>query len=441
MRKFLAGVAAAVLAFAAQPGAYGAQVSFTSAPAGAKVLVDGELIGSTVQSLWTDLSAGPAHHVQFALDGYETVDEYLVLTEGSHIVKHADMVPLKGLLLVTTEPEGAEISLDGYSLGETPRLITSLNAKDTHNLVLRKTGYQDRKLEVRFDGRNPLVRNVNLVLDSGVINITSEPAGVEVTLNGISRGTTPVTVSGIPKGRASVTLRREGYIEELREIAVNAGDVQDLFVTMRAQPGTLKLTSVPEGARFYIDDEAQGRGPVFAKGLAPKTYSVRAEMDGYGTVERMISVGRGETVAEEFKLVSILGSLEIRTMPAEASVYVDGKFCGVTKSGGGDGKTEASETLIIPNLKDGEHTLVVKCQGHAEIVRHPVVEASKATQVNIKLKRVFTPDIRLVTATGTIEGVLVSSDPLSYVVEVSLGITRSISRDTVRSVEPILQEK
>ena len=431
---FAAAFAAATLPPAASPAA---QISFTSTPSGARVLVDGTLVGNTAQPLWTDVTAGVAHRLQFVLDGYETVDDYVTLTEGAHVARHEDMVPVKGLLLVTTEPAGAEISLDGYSLGETPRLVTSLNAKDVHSLMLRKTGYQNRKLEVRFDGRAPLVRNVNLVLDSGVVKITSEPAGADVTLNGIARGQTPLSVSGIPKGRVSITLARPGYVAETREIAINAGDVQDLFVAMRPQPGMMRLTSVPDGARFYIDDEAQGKAPVIARDLVPKSYRVRAELDGYGTVERFISVGRGEVVAEEFRLVSVLGSLEVRTMPADASVYVDGKFCGVTKAGGAD----ASDTLIVPNLKDGEHTLVIKCQGHAEVVKHPVVEATKATQVNVKLKRVFTPDIRLVTATGTIEGVLVSSDANAYIIEVSMGITRSISRDTVRSVEPILQTK
>ena len=440
MMKSITRFAAAAVAGLLAVAAAGSQVTFTSAPSGAKVFLDGKLVGSTAQSLWTDVSAGETHHVRFAMDGYETVDDFISVTEGAHVAKHADMMPVKGLLLVTTNPEGAEISLDGYSLGETPRLITTLNAKDVHDLVLRKTGYQDRKLEVRFDGRNPLVRNVNLLLDSGVINVTSSPAGAEVTLNGIVRGKTPVQVSGIPKGRVSVTLTKPGYEDELREMAVKAGDEQDLFVTLKERPGTLKLVSAPEGARFYIDDEAQGRGPVVAKGLAPKSYRVRAELDGYGTVEKTVSVGRGAVVVEEFRLSCILGSLEVRTIPADASVYVDGKFCGVTKPAGGDKPDEASETLIIPNLKDGEHTLVVKCQGHAESVRHPVVEASKATQVNVKMKRVFTPNIRLVTATGTIEGVLVSSDQTSYIVEVSMGIKRSILRSTVRSVEPILQQ-
>jgi len=415
-----------------------ARVDFTSLPEGASVTVDGELRGVTPLKAF-DLELDRPHHVRFTMKDYEPADDFFTLGEGAYVTRHAELKPVKGLLLVTTDPAGAELSLDGYSLGETPRLLTTLDAKDVHRLLVRKTGYQDRKLEVRFNGRSPVVQHINMVLDSGVVTITSEPAGAEATLNGISRGPTPVTVSGIPKGRVSVTLKKDGYETAVREISVNAGDSQELFVSLEALPGKLVLTSVPDGARFYVNDEAQGKGPLDVPGLKPGSYRIRAEMDGYGPVERTVSVDKGQTVSEEFRLESVLGSLEVRTIPVGATVYVDGRNCGTTKS---DNPTaEASDVLVVPNLKEGEHTLLVKCAGYAEVVKHPVVSVSKATQANLKLKRVFTPDVRIVTATGTIEGVMVSSDATAILVEVSMGITRSIPRDVIRSVEMIEPER
>ena len=209
---------------AAAPLSAGVQVEFTSTPEAAGVFIDGRLRGSTPLVLrGAELEVGRRHHLRFSKEGYEDVDMFFAARDGDRFVQHAELVPQKGLLLVTTEPEGAEISRDGYSLGTTPRLVTSLNAKDVHTLVIRKAGYQDRKLEVRFNGRRPLVRNVSLVLDSGVLKIGSSPAGAEVTVNGISRGPAPVTVTGIPKGRVALSVKKEGYRPFMREISVNAG--------------------------------------------------------------------------------------------------------------------------------------------------------------------------------------------------------------------------
>jgi hypothetical protein len=258
-------------------------------------------------------------------------------------------------------------------------------------------------------------------------------------LNGIPRGVTPATVAGIPKGRMSVTLKKDGYKTETRELAVNAGDSQNLFVTMKEIPGTLRLTSVPDGARFYVDDEAQGKGPVTVTSVRPGERRVRAELEGFGTIEKILNVGRGETLAEEFRMENVLGTLEVRTSPPGATVFVDGRHCGVSRSD--DPKAETSDVIVVQGLEAGEHTLIVKRSGYAEAVKHPTVENKKTTALKVVLRRVFKPNVRIVTATGSIEGVLVSSDATNVFVEYPMGITQSISRDVIRTMELIEEEE
>ena len=434
MRRFAALVAALVAA--GSLSAY-VQVDFTCSQEEASVFIDGQLRGKTPLVLrGSEIEVGRRHHLRFAKDGFEESDMFFTARDGDRLVKHAELAPLKGLLLVTTEPAGAEISKDGYSLGTTPRLVTSLNARDVHTLVIRKAGYQDRKLEVRFNGRRPLVHNVSLVLDSGVLKIGSAPDGAEVTVNGVARGRTPATVTGIPKGRVSVAVRKDGYKPFVREIPVNAGDEQNIFAELAPLPGALSITSVPEGARVYIDGEFRGKSPVSATDLAPRLYRVRAELDGYSAEEAMLDVGIGETVKREFRLASNLGSLEIRTTPPGAIVTVDGRLYGTTSSSVQNAET--SDVFVVPGLKAGEHTVIVKKYRYAEEVQHPVVEVAKATAVNVKMVRKFTPNVRIEMSTGeVVKGELVSRDATMYTVMVSLTQQRIIPCGNVRSVTPI----
>ena len=426
---------------AAAPLSAGVQVEFTSTPEAAGVFIDGRLRGSTPLVLrGAELEVGRRHHLRFSKEGYEDVDMFFAARDGDRFVQHAELVPQKGLLLVTTEPEGAEISRDGYSLGTTPRLVTSLNAKDVHTLVIRKAGYQDRKLEVRFNGRRPLVRNVSLVLDSGVLKIGSSPAGAEVTVNGISRGPAPVTVTGIPKGRVALSVRKEGYKPFTREISVNAGDEQDIFAELVPLPGALAITSVPEGARVYVDGEFRGKSPVSVADLSPRQYRVKVELDGFYAQEAMLDVGIGKTVKREYRLVSNLGSLEIRTTPPDAIVTVDGRMCGTTTASAPNATT--SDVLVVGGLKAGEHTLIVRKYRYAEVVQHPVVAVSKATTVNVKMARKFTPNVEIVMTTGeVIKGELVSRDEKMYTVMVSLTQPRTIPCDSVKTVKPIAEKQ
>jgi hypothetical protein len=362
--------------------------------------------------------------------GYVERDRFFNTSEGPFIEKSEVLEEIKGILLLKTEPEGCNITVDGVSLGQTPRLITTLAAKDVYKIRLSKAGYQDQVINVRFDGRVPLVREEKLVLASGVVDIMSEPNGADVIVNGIERGKTPVKVSGIPKGVATVVLRMEGFADKKVELKVNAGDVQTLSAALDRLPGTLHLISVPEGARFYLNGEARGKGPLAISGLPPGEYKVRAELEGYGVEERTVAIGNGESAREEFKLSNVMGRIEIRSSPPGAQIIFDGRLVGVTKSQ--NDSSEFSDVFPLENVLEGEHTLVMKKEGYAESVRHPKIKNSKTSVANVRLRRIFTPNVEIVTARGEYRGVLVSRTPTEVVIEVSLGITRSFPQSEIR---------
>lgn len=430
MKRFFALlIAMAALAAHAQESK-AIRCDFTSQPDGANVVVDDVVRGVTPITLY-DLGPGK-HHVRFEMEGYEGVDEFLFLREGGMFQKNAVLNPVKGLLLVTTEPEGCDISLDGLSLGRTPRLIASLDAKDVYRLLLQKPGYQPRTVEVKFSGRTPLVRHEDLIVDSGIIEVTSDPAGADVVVNGQPRGTTPATVRDVPKGRATVTLRKQGFGEETRELAMVAGETQTLFVKLSGLPGTMSLTSVPEGARFYVNDMPQGKGPISLTNLSPGSYTIRVEMDGFATTTKTIELENGASVTQEFRLENVMGRIEVRTIPVGVQVLLDGNPVGTTKAK--DPDVAASDVLAVENVREGEHTLILRCDGYAEVVKHPVVENQKTQTVNVRLKRVFSPDVEILTDSGAYRGVLISNTPSGVEVEVSLGISRTFQHSEIRKL-------
>lgn len=438
MRGFLLGFVFAALSLAAFGEQQPTRVSITSQPQGASVIVDGQDRGTTPITLF-DLKPG-RHHLKYRLAGYVERDRFFNTNEeGPFIEKSEVLVEEKGLLLIKTDPAGCDIAIDGVSVGQSPRLITHLAAKDTYSVRLRKAGYQDQTITVRFEGRKPVVREEKLVLASGTLDVMSDPPGAEVMINGIVRGKTPLKVTEIPKGRAVVKFRLDGFADESRELSVNAGDKQTLSVMLTGLPGTLQLSSVPEGARFYVNDEPRGKGPLAIPGLKPGDYVVRAELAGYGTMTKTITIANGGSANEEFRLSNTMGRLEVRTSPAGVTVNLDGHVAGVTKSAGRD--VEFSDVLAIENILEGEHTLVLTKEGYSEMVGHPKIESNKTSQYRLRLRRIFVPDVEIVTARGTYTGVLVSNSPEAVVVEVSLGITRSFPRDEIREINFLTSRK
>ncbi|MBP5284699.1 MAG: PEGA domain-containing protein [Kiritimatiellae bacterium] len=404
---------------------------FSSRPDGASVVVDGRLRGTTPLTLY-DIAPG-FHTVHYELDNYDGDDDSFTVTgEGGYVQKHAALEPVKGLLLVTSEPEECEISLDGLSLGMTPRLITSLDAKDAYRLLVQKPGYQQRFIEVKFNGRTPLVKHVDLIVDAGMLDITSDPSGAQVTINGIQRGKTPLKVKDVPKGRATVTLSKPGFDDETRELSMTAGESQTLFIRMNGQPGSLRLSSVPDGARFYVNGDPAGKSPVRLDRLKPGKYKVRAELEGYGNLTKNITVDNGSDVSEEFRLESVMGRIEIRTSPPGVQVFFDGRNLGATKGKPG---AENSDVFAIENVVEGEHTVELKCRGYADVVKHPDVESKSTETVNVKMKRIFSPDVEITTDHGKYRGMLKSNTDAGVVIEVQMGIERTFPRSEIRGLD------
>lgn len=429
MRLIAAFLALAALTASAADSVRSCRIDFTSQPKGADIILDGQLKGVTPMAV-LDVTPGE-HNVRFDLKNHEPSEQFFTAQSGGFATIHGALKPMKGLLLVQTEPAGCDIAIDGVSLGHSPKLVTSLDASVPHKMVIQKPGYQSRTVEVKFTGRTPLVRNEKLLLDSGVLFVSTDPAGAEVTVNGIMRGKAPIKVTDIPRGRSTVTLLIPGYEPEVREVVLNAGDNENLFVSMRPKPGTLWLSSVPEGARFYVNGEVKGRGPLALNSLTPGNYVVRAELEGHGTLEKKITIGYGQTINEEFRLEHIIGRLEVKSCPIGAQVLVDGHVVGVTKSDNPD--AEYSDVLAIEGLTSGEHVVTFRKDGFAEVVKHPIIEPSKTVQLSSgRMKRFFKPNVEIVTSSGTYRGVLVENSPDMIVIEVQMGIARSFPKVDVQ---------
>ena len=430
--RFLLPLAVALLSALAQAQQrvpLNARADFTSHPSHATVMIDGVERGVTPLSLY-DVAPG-SHRVKFRLNGYEDHDLIAEAAYGRVMQHSVILEPLKGILLLQSDPEGADIVIDGASIGTTPRLITHLDAKDRHRITLNLAGYCQRVLDVHFEGRKPQVRMEKMMLDSGIVKVESDPAGAEVFVNGVSRGVTPIEVRDVPKGRATIRVSLAGYEPEQRELSIKAGDEQTLALALKGKPGKLTLSSVPEGARLYIDGEFKGMSFVSEKVKAGE-HVVRAELKGYGTKEETVTVNNDETVNREFRLENQMGRLEVRSSPAGAQVVFDGKVMGVTKSK--DPDAEFSDVFAINDVLEGEHVLVLKCDGYADATRHPKIQNSKTSQAKVHLKRIFKPDVRIELESGSVDGVFVKRDDEYVVIEEKPGIQRSFRRSEVKKI-------
>lgn len=435
MKRFLRVCAVVVFGVLACQGARESpsRLDVAVQPEGAKVIVDGKPRGIAPCSVF-GLSDG-VHLVQIEAASHVSQDEFVQISAGEYVQKTFSLVEEKGLFLVKTEPSGADVKCNGVSLGTTPLLVTTLASDRPHALELSLNGYQTKRIDVQTDGRHPLVRTEVLALDSGVVDCTTEPAGATVFVNGVERGVTPVKLANIPKGVATVVFRLAGYKDETRELRLAPGDSQSLSVQLKGQPAKLVVVSSPEGAKVFVDDDYQGKTPVTISTLAGGAHKVRIELAGHAPVARDVMLENGMAKTEEFKLESMLGRLEIVTIPAGARVSVDGKAVGATRVMAGGSR---SQILAIENVAAGEHSVLVHLDGHQDTSRRILVKAKETGKLVVKLPRIFQADTELETVSGIHRGALVEKDFLGNItIEVSPGVQQTFRKEDIRKVKSL----
>ncbi len=130
-----------------------------------------------------------------------------------------EFLAASGAITIASEPAGAEIIIDGKTLGLTPHTFQQLEA-GRHNVKLRKTGFQG--FDSTFALAQKQVSNINIPLvqlmgkPSVIVVVASDESGrpvrgAEIYVDGKSTMKfTPSTVT-VPAGVHSIEVRRDGY--------------------------------------------------------------------------------------------------------------------------------------------------------------------------------------------------------------------------------------
>lgn len=429
----LAALLFGLAAQAAKDKAPATRLDITSQPAGATVRVDHQERGVAPLTL-TDLAPGP-HLVQATKAGFRDAFETVVLEVGVGRSVALALEPLTGILLITTTPSGSEVSLKGVSLGTTPLLITTLES-GTHRLSISSPGYQTKEVDVTLDGRTPVKQEITLMSDSGTIDVSSDPAEADVLVNGISRGKTPCRIDRIPGGAVSLEIKAEGFEPHKRDVSLAAGEVQKVDVQLKPLPGTLRIVSIPEGGRVYVNDEFKGETPFDLANAKPGTYRIRVEKPGHEPLARDVTLEKGATVTEEFRLAKNTGRIEIITAPSGATLLVDGKKVGITLAKGTD-TSSVSDPYAVEDILEGDHQLEVFRKGFAPQKRAITVTRNETLTLQFKLVRQFIPNYEVTTTRSYYKGVLEFQNEEGIRLETAPGISQTIPMKDVKSHGPL----
>jgi hypothetical protein len=282
----------------------------------------------------------------------------------------------EGTLVMTTNPPGAKLFVDGVERGITP-LSVSLRA-GAHALEVRGDG-PARVMPIAMTAGAQVSQYIELpksTATAGQLQVRTEPSGARVSVDGVPRGISPVTVPDLTPGEHAVALESDrGSVKQI--VAIEAGITASLMVPLGAATegvpvsGWIAVTA-PADVQVFENKRLIGSSQSDRLMVSAGRHDVEIvnETLGYRT-SRTIQVAPGKV--SPIKIDFPKGTIALNAVPW-AEVWVDGEKVGDTPIG----------NLSLPI---GSHEIVFKHPELGEQHTTAIVNLKEQTRVSADMRK------------------------------------------------------
>jgi serine/threonine-protein kinase len=252
-------------------------------------------------------------------------------------VKKTAIPANSGEARITSSPAGAKITIGGASQAKwiTPYTLAQLQP-GKYDVTVAKAGYVSQTKEITVTGGKQASATFELVQAGSTINVTSEPAGASIFLDGRATGKSTPAILNVDRGKHNIEVRKAGFSEENTNINLTDGETYSFAPTLVSKNATAQQKA----------EQRQRRGGFFGK----------------------IFGGGGQ------KMPAGKGLVVVRSTPGGATVMRNGR------------PTEGVTPLRVP-LDPGNYSITLRLDGYKNSQQTFNVTAGKTTEVNAVLEK------------------------------------------------------
>lgn len=225
---------------------FGALSISTTPENGASVSLDGQATGKTTPCTLEQIKSGE-HTVTLRLDMYKTITEKINMVAGENINLPITISPTFAEVSISTDPL-ADIYIAGESKGNgtwTGRLLPGV-----YLFEARKDKYTTASEKHEVITGQPLKLTLQPIAKIGMLTIMTTPTDVEITLDGVNKGTTPTKLRNLLVGDYTLKLSLPNYSTITKPIKITEGQNLEVNETLKKLASTLDQskpkTNVPK---------------------------------------------------------------------------------------------------------------------------------------------------------------------------------------------------
>ena len=277
-----------------------AEVTITSSPSGAEILIDDVSTGQSTPAMVEVLSG--EHEIRIKSPGHKSHRQRILVAALETItLPDVTLQQADSLITVTSNPAGAGVTLNGLFQGETPLELAVKSATD-YRVQVFKAGFAPAQRSLSVATGEERTIYLRLTRLTGKLEVLAEPANAELLVNGRARGLVNQTLT-LPTVSHRIEIKLDGYAGYSTTVTPRNGLTQELKV---------KLLTLAEARLAAMRPEiksAQGHDLVL---LSPGPFTMGASRREPGRranetlrevdLQRLFYLSRHEVTNAQFKV-------------------------------------------------------------------------------------------------------------------------------------------
>jgi hypothetical protein len=285
------------------------------------------------------------------------------MEEGSNFIQ----LKLPALVTITSEPEAAEIYLNGQKFGVTPMQEMLIPGEYTIN-VKKALHYTYEGTFTVKEGQTaeiPLIKLKEKV--AAFYTVNSDQPGTKIYIGGVFVGEVPIQNQKIESGKYSFKAENELYYSETKDVEFKEKDDIIIDFKLKSAHGVLSIKSEPDGATVWLNETEAGVTPL-SKKVRSGVYKLRLSKDLWSDYTETIEITDNKTIDRSFSLNKNFGLLSVKSDGAD--IYINGKL-------------EGTGTFKI-DLKPGKYQVLAKKLSHKDDSKEVFLNIGREHEIELK---------------------------------------------------------
>ncbi len=246
-----------------------------------------------------------------AFEAYEQIlslhDAQLKEPDRAAVKKALDDLKLvTGTIKVTASEPGADVSVDGKSIGSTPQPPARRVGLGPHKVEIRKQGFEpfERQVEVASQAEAKIDVALKAEVTTGHVVVKEKNArtDVHVIVDGVDKGPAPWEGDLVP-GDHTIEAKGTNVSAAKRVVSLARQQKAEVVLEASSTVGRFRLKVVPASATILVDGTMAGEG-TYDSDVPVGHHRIQASAVGYETVTRELSLEAGQAYAEDIVMVA-----------------------------------------------------------------------------------------------------------------------------------------